>query len=638
MFKKLKSSLLALVVATVPVLSFAQTKIDLGTQTKGTISGLSGVNVATPTYAWDVREGQSFDFAYNFNGTSTYTSVVTEAKTSFGTPFNVMFDNTQQLYLGKTTTWKDITITFAANTTATNTLTAQYWNGTAWTALTITDGTSAFQNSGAITFTIPGSWAQTAVNGSTAYWVRLQFGSTPSTAPTVLSVRPGSNGTFSAFAAPSDTVPALAVSGGSKTTVNGVAVAPEVTYTVGLYNDRLGKNADFVCTGAKDQVCIQKAIAACAGSPCIIQLLSGTFNITGSIGPLFSKITFRGMGPGKTIIKSSNMTLPTFNDTTTGTTAVPLTDIAFQDMEIDRDADTHDGNISRKCIFVTHIRRFRVTNIYGHGSGATCIGTDFLDGAIITHNRITNSGSSGTATGNSGIGIGTGDYTSEPVIIANNIVEGSGLAGVLLETQATGAVLTSNNQIVANNVLTGASKYGVYSRGVSNVTIENNVITLNGVNGVLVADYSGGVAANVLVKGNLINNNSGPGVSVTAASNLIDVGDNLFNNNTGGSVSWSLPTVTACASPTITNTLGNRFSANVGTACTGVSTATFTLPFTPIGWMCSARNTTNGASSNPRQTGAFSTTSVTITNFNSTTGVAAAWTDADVIAVNCSSL
>jgi hypothetical protein len=611
----------------------AQTKIDLGTQTKGTISGLSGVNVAAPTSTWHVAESQSFDLVYNFNGVSTYTNNTTEAKTTFGTAFAFMFDSTQILYLGKSTKFKDISIGLGVTTTSAPTMVVEYWDGSAWATLTVTDGTASMQNSGTITYTIPGSWAQTAVNGQTYFWARIKFSTTPSTAPSAFYVRPGSNQALSVFSGLTDTVPALEVTATGKTTVNAIAVAPVQSYSVGLRTDRLGRNADFVCAGAKDQVCIQKAITACAGSPCKIQLLMGTFNLTAAIAPLQSNLEISGMGAGRTIVKISNVAASVFQDTTTGTSGAPLENVTIRNMEIDRDLDTKDANTSRKCVFITYARRLTIQNIYGHGSGGTCLGVDFLDGALITHNTIINAGTTTATTGSAGIGIGTNVYASEPVIITDNYINSPGLAGILLESQA-GATQT-NNMIAANNIITGSGKYGIYNRGVSNVQLHGNIIRGSGVDGIFVTDYAGGVSDNVFISNNIINTSSGFGVKISAAASGNRVENNLFAENVSGSVSWALPTPTACTSPTVTASSGKSFSINVGSACATGALA-LVMPAAPTGWACAAGNITNAATSVPRQTGAASTTAVTISNYDAT-GTAANWTSSDVIRVACES-
>jgi hypothetical protein len=56
------------------------------------------------------------------------------------------------------------------------TLAWEYWNGSAWTALSsVVDGTSGLTANGTVTWAIPAGWATTAVNGVTQYWMRLRF-------------------------------------------------------------------------------------------------------------------------------------------------------------------------------------------------------------------------------------------------------------------------------------------------------------------------------------------------------------------------------------------------------------------------------------------------------------------------------
>lgn len=98
------------------------------------------------------------------------------------------------------------------------------------------------------------------------------------------------------------------------------------------------------------------------------------------------------------------------------------------------------------------------------------------------------------------------------------------------------------------------------------------------------------------------------------------------------------PTIASggCTSPSVTNTNGTAYiTIAVGTGCSGSQPVIFTLPAATTGWNCYGRNVSNAATSSPRQTGAVSTTSVTITNFAETTGLAAAWTDNDVVIISC---
>ncbi len=58
------------------------------------------------------------------------------------------------------------------------TIAVEYWNGSAWTAVSgLTDGTTSWTAATgwkSITFTLPGDWATTSVNSTTAYWIRTR--------------------------------------------------------------------------------------------------------------------------------------------------------------------------------------------------------------------------------------------------------------------------------------------------------------------------------------------------------------------------------------------------------------------------------------------------------------------------------
>ncbi|NCN28301.1 hypothetical protein GW915_12095 [bacterium] len=75
------------------------------------------------------------------------------------------------------------------------TLEWQYWNGTAWTTLTVTDPTSFFTAAVGtynITWTAPADWATTAVDGITKYWIRCTV--TALATPTLTTAPLGSRG------------------------------------------------------------------------------------------------------------------------------------------------------------------------------------------------------------------------------------------------------------------------------------------------------------------------------------------------------------------------------------------------------------------------------------------------------------
>lgn len=63
----------------------------------------------------------------------------------------------------------------------------QYWDGSTWSSLTVTDGTDGWKNGGddeEVTWTAPGDWAATVVNGSASlYYVRAVIGTAYTTVP-----------------------------------------------------------------------------------------------------------------------------------------------------------------------------------------------------------------------------------------------------------------------------------------------------------------------------------------------------------------------------------------------------------------------------------------------------------------------
>jgi hypothetical protein len=77
------------------------------------------------------------------------------------------------------------------------------------------------------------------------------------------------------------------------------------------------------------------------------------------------------------------------------------------------------------------------------------------------------------------------------------------------------------------------------------------------------------------------------------------------------------------------------FAITLGGATCG-STIVLTLPAATAGWVCDAHDITTPASNVVEQSAGGSTTSVTLTNYVRTTGVAGNFTGADVLAVKCS--
>lgn len=125
---------------------------------------------------------------------SGWTDNTTEARLNGGTNFFLFPGSsnagltTDRTYFGHSSKFTRLVFAFGTlGTTATYVW--EYWNGSAWTTLSVTDGTSAFTAAGSVTWTAPSDWATVVRNSSTLYWVRVRFtGTAPATPPQVNSV------------------------------------------------------------------------------------------------------------------------------------------------------------------------------------------------------------------------------------------------------------------------------------------------------------------------------------------------------------------------------------------------------------------------------------------------------------------
>jgi hypothetical protein len=106
-----------------------------------------------------------------------------EARLQGGTAFKLFQGPTSgndEAYFGMSQKFEQIVFKFgtAGVQNAAITLAWEYWNGSAWTAFTPdTDGTSELTADGTVAWTIANlsSWATTAVNSVTLFWVRVRF-------------------------------------------------------------------------------------------------------------------------------------------------------------------------------------------------------------------------------------------------------------------------------------------------------------------------------------------------------------------------------------------------------------------------------------------------------------------------------
>lgn len=130
----------------------------------------------------------AFAKVFTYNG-AVYTDVTAEAGTEYGTEFELLADTNDYLYCGAAAVFAGVSFNFHTPGIG-HTIKAEYYNGATWETLADTDTTSDFSQNGSMEWTIPGTWATVAVNGSTQYWVRFSTTAAPDRVAAAYSITP----------------------------------------------------------------------------------------------------------------------------------------------------------------------------------------------------------------------------------------------------------------------------------------------------------------------------------------------------------------------------------------------------------------------------------------------------------------
>jgi hypothetical protein len=151
------------------------------TDDKRTLSGTAFQSVGPYYGLSSVTVRQFLDYVFLYDG-AAYADNSAEVDILDGTPFDLMADSGNYLYLGKLTKFKEAYFDFAV-VGSYGARTWEYWNGTAWSALVVSGAAEDFSADGKITFTPPADWAQTIINSAQAYFIRVSVASvtTPAT-------------------------------------------------------------------------------------------------------------------------------------------------------------------------------------------------------------------------------------------------------------------------------------------------------------------------------------------------------------------------------------------------------------------------------------------------------------------------
>lgn len=281
------------------------------------------------------------------------------------------------------------------------------------------------------------------------------------------------------------------------------------------------------------------------------------------------------------------------------------TDCYFEDFTIDGSAQTSGSYTTNiKGIFIKRLIRSRFERVIIRNTWATGFGVDYLQDVSFTNCEADNCGRGlaalGTAptaaSGHSGFGIGTGDFTMENVTIIGCVARNCGLNGFFTEELGSGSrnrgfrligsvaygnyigmkdcgslgPIITGNQFLNNTFGVSIAETILTPLGGKDGILADNVIAGNGV-GVLVGD--GGPYS---IRGNEISNNTGIGISFVAEGGAVADRNTIENNrihDNGGvgiNIARDLTRLVVRNNSMWSNTGGNLNSTGL------LTTATFT--------------------------------------------------------------
>jgi hypothetical protein len=206
---------------------------------------INGVSAYWIWFTWDANLTAPITinrFALQINHTATMTPLYTDLTNTYdgdsATKENMKLPTEDYLYIGHGTKFNKISVEIGTANDIASVMTGAYWNGSAWTAVDIVDGTDVGGDTlkktatvGDITFTIPNEadWKTCAVNGTTTYWFRLDVSVDLSTVFSIeeITVTRQNNITFSlpALAANTWTWVTLSISGWSTSEPDRTSIA-----------------------------------------------------------------------------------------------------------------------------------------------------------------------------------------------------------------------------------------------------------------------------------------------------------------------------------------------------------------------------------------------------------------------------
>lgn len=202
-----------------------------------------------------------------------------------------------------------------------------------------------------------------------------------------------------------------------------------------------------------------------------------------------------------------------------------------------------------------------------------------------------------------------------------------GMDGTIARNWGLERNTTANTAGVNLTLNASGATSGATNKAGGNLALNAGVSTGSGTSDVVLSAYpgvAGATADNALVEG----------LRVVGSTNLVKAASGYALASLAFSA--TAPTVSSgfCTSPSISNNNGTAaFTITIGSACAG-SVGVLTMPAAAHGWTCDFHNLTNPAANKPDEI-ASTATSVSVTNYVRTTGVAGNFTASDVVAAQC---
>jgi hypothetical protein len=232
-------------------------------------------------------------------------------------------------------------------------------------------------------------------------------------------------------------------------------------------------------TGAADSysAIIAARDAASAAGGGVVYAPAGTYKTLSPITSWPNKVSLIGDGPGHTIFK------PTFADESflknIKTAAAPMTDCTFDSFQVDGTGQTQSAGYvsSTKGLFSQFHRRCHWRNLYIHDTPATGLGVDHFQECTIDRVEVDGCGrlNGGTGPGGNGIGLGTGGFAIESIVVSHCIAKGSARYNIFVEKQTAVSQTALFTKIHHCHVEGG--QYGLGDCGNSRTIWDHNTIT-----------------------------------------------------------------------------------------------------------------------------------------------------------------